>query len=223
MHSSDNTLVIGIDIGYSGAVGIVSLEGTTQAVYDMPVQTVQSIKKGKTKNKNYLDEHEILSMISEFCSRGVFDKVVFFVEKQLTMPGMKGAMAHIEQGKQYGAIRMLVRCVQFFMEKHYTVKISIEELTAKEWQAHFRIGKDTKGDSVRIAEGLFPNISFRGGRGGAKDGRADAMLIAEYGRRRLQGEVMKRPSAPKPKKVNIEIPEEFLPPKTESTVVRRRR
>ena len=41
--------------------------------------------------------------------------------------------------------------------------------------------------SYKIASALFPTADLKGKRGGKKDGRSDAILIAEYGRRRLQG------------------------------------
>ena len=49
---------------------------------------------------------------------------------------------------------------------------------------------DTKGRSLVKASQLFPSFAdqFTGPRGGPRDGRADAMLLAEYGRRTQRGE-----------------------------------
>ena len=43
--------------------------------------------------------------------------------------------------------------------------------------------------SYAIASQLFPEAKLLGPRGGLRDGRCDALLIAEWGRRHLQGKI----------------------------------
>ena len=66
--------------------------------------------------------------------------------------------------------------------------VSLIEVPPKEWQREFGIkggkGDDTKAQSYLIASRMFPGVELKGPRGAILDGRADALLIAEYGRRR---------------------------------------
>ncbi len=44
-------------------------------------------------------------------------------------------------------------------------------------------GSDPKVITMGVASRLFPSVSLYGPKGGVKDGRADALLLAEYARR----------------------------------------
>jgi len=66
-----------------------------------------------------------------------------------------------------------------------------ELVLAKTWQKHFGITGakgDKKVQSYMVATKLFPTAKLTGPRGGKKDGRSDALLIAEWCRRRLMNE-----------------------------------
>jgi len=94
-----------------------------------------------------------------------------FIEKQQVFPG-QGIVSSGNLMRHYGElIGVLV-----------ALRIPFEEVPPKRWQAHFfgrrRMSrKERKRMSIEIAKRLFPNAEI-----GKKDGRADAILIAEYGR-----------------------------------------
>jgi len=68
--------------------------------------------------------------------------------------------------------------------------ISLEEITPKTWQSYFGIankpGTNTKSQAYLIASSMFPYIELSTKQGKILDGRADAVLICEYGHRRTQ-------------------------------------
>jgi hypothetical protein len=68
--------------------------------------------------------------------------------------------------------------------------VSLVEVPPKDWQREYKIRStkddDTKAQSYLIASRMFPEVELRGPRGAVLDGRADALLIAEYGRRVMQ-------------------------------------
>jgi hypothetical protein len=176
---------IGIDPGQKGAIAVIYSDGSYK-VFDMPTFSIskekrsnRSITPKKTiQTKVYIDRKGLLALLEEIVSS---DKVEPFIcncitEKQQAMPD-QSSNSGFTTGMGYGELLMALDALG----------IQYETISAKEWQKHFGISKDTKGDSCRIAENLFPNAGLRGPRGGVYDGRADAILLCEYGRRKRQG------------------------------------
>lgn len=158
--------VIGIDPGLSGAIAFIDDESGDKWVCDMPVYTV---KEGKG-SKRHLDRRRLISILG-----GVVDLVV--IETQQAYPD-QGAVSNFSTGFGYGVLLMLLDWL-----KH-----PYEVVHPKKWQREFwsTPGK-TKGKSTEIATRLFPDLELRGPKGGCLDGRSDALLMAEYGRRRIVG------------------------------------
>lgn len=155
-------VICGIDPGLSGAITFI--QNGTATVHDMPIFEV---KKGN-KRKRYLNLKELALYF-----RTTKPSIVF-CEQQQPYPG-QGAVSNYTTGANFMAILAILE----------TLDIPYELIHPQKWQKHFSIRKDTKGMSCKIAEQLFPELGFRGPRGAALDGRADATLIAEYGRRRV--------------------------------------
>ena len=73
-------------------------------------------------------------------------------------------------------------------------KLSFTFVSAQKWQNHFGVSKprgskelwNTKTKAYKIATKLFPKAQLTTKRGRVLDGRSDALLIAEYGRREAQ-------------------------------------
>lgn len=95
-----------------------------------------------------------------------------FVERVGARPG-QGVVSMFHFGKSAG-----------FIEGVLTAKdIAYDLVTPQKWKRHFSLGSD-KGQSIEIAQKLFPNVSLMATPKSKKpsDGMAEALLIAQYGR-----------------------------------------
>lgn len=82
------------------------------------------------------------------------------------------------------------------------------------WQGHFGIQSSSKDKGIHkqeiadIAQSLYPAASLYGPRGGLRDGRSDALLLAHYGHLHLSGstpEALVESHKPKPKKATVRM------------------
>ena len=150
---------IGIDPGKHGAIAILNEDGSLWRLIDMP-------------NNIGKEVYDFLYDSIEFAEGAA---IVAFIEQAQAMPkqGIKGAFVY---GKGYGEIIAVLKIL----------KIAFQEIHSLSWKREFKLLKKDKIDSVKVAEQLFPDVyvSFRSDRGRLLDGRAEAMLIAEYCRRR---------------------------------------
>lgn len=170
-------VVIGIDPGVHGAIGVVGPNGSYGSygsyVYDMP-----TYKKGKRLHTCDATLSEELDSM-----RGGDYKLHAFVELVHSMP-KQGVASTFSFGESFGIIRGVLAALD----------IPYELVTPQSWKRAMGVprGGDKK-ESVPVAIRLFPKLvrdltlNKRGGTSSAAnlDGRADALLIAEYGRRLL--------------------------------------
>jgi len=152
----------------SGAIAIISDSGTICGIEDMPV-----VKVG---NRNEINIPRIVAIIRAFNPR------IIFVEKMQPLPAkMGGGIANFKRGGHLYLFRAI--CA--------TLEIPLVEVPPKEWQKAYHFSpKDTKAQSYLVAARMFPDVSFFKETARSKkilDGRADACLIAEYGRRQQGG------------------------------------
>lgn len=188
--------VIGIDNGYKGA--IVELDNQREAIIiDMP--TVQE-QRGKSKRQRY-DKHSMAAIARKYAKADNLpehcrsestvqegDQILVLLEQATPMKGKIGggagsAQGNFRTGMGSGIWQGLLIAYQ----------IPYQEVHSKTWQTLFFKGihgQDTKTKSFNVASQLFPKYAseFSGPRGGVKDGRTDAILIAEYGLRQLMGQ-----------------------------------
>lgn len=152
---------VGIDVGLKGAVAWVSEDGSEYDVFDMPVMNVGS--------KKVYDLPTLHSMLSFFG-----DHLSCHVEKVSAMSG-QGVTSMFRFGEGYGIAQMAVIGAghRLSLVRPQTWKAVVLRDTPK-----------SKGCGCMIASQLFPRAVLRGSRGGVKDGRCDALMIAEYGRRK---------------------------------------
>jgi len=99
-----------------------------------------------------------------------------FIEKQQPFP-QQGLVSTGKLMKHYGELIGVLTAL----------RISFEEISAKKWQRAFWSNRredrrKNKEKGLARAKALFPSVEI-----GRRDGRADALLIAEYGRRILVG------------------------------------
>ena len=153
---------IGIDPGKQGAIGIIELNDVVDfKIFDMPLLFNKEI-----------DGNEIYKILGVY----LYEKPVCFIEKAQSMPA-QGIVSVFKYGMGYGK---LLACLEI-------LKIPYQEISSQKWKKHFSLIKKDKRESVAVAKKLFPEIEFETKRGRLLDGRAEALLIAEYCRRVYNG------------------------------------
>ena len=162
---------LGIDPGLSGGMALIGENGVIW-VEDMPTITV---KKGK-KNQRFIDLVALRTLIVGALFVGIPPTPVHaFIEKVSAMPG-QGVCSMFKFGRGFGNIEAMIAA----FEIPYTM------VHPKTWQKEMLrdIPGDGKGRSVLAAQRLFPHVKLIPVNCRTpKDGRAEALLIAEYGRR----------------------------------------
>lgn len=173
---------IGVDCGLSGALGFI-LE---DKVFGTPMPTFwRELKSGK-RRKQY-DEIKIRGILKAQSPAFVT------LEEQFPMPMTRfdkrqgkevrqGAVSVFSTGYGYG----------MFMGLLCGLDITMEEVHAKTWQKEFfkrDMSKTTKEQALEAVNALYPNVDLyateRSKR--AHDGIVDAILIAEWRRRKIKG------------------------------------
>lgn len=172
--------VIGIDPGLDGGIAWLSESSGIVRVELWPMPTIGTKRR-------------------ELCMPSLIDKLSpeagqVFIERQQPIGTFKtkdrngkvrevkpGAVTSFQIGHNYG----LICGVLWALELPYTT------ITARSWQAVMHAGLDkrlsTKERSIIAAQRLYPHVSLLASEKCRKphDGMADALLIAEYGRRTL--------------------------------------
>lgn len=161
---------IGIDPGLQG--GIAFIEGSEIVTTYMP------IIHGKKKT---LDNLTLSSIFSGYDPT----KCYAILEKQHSFP-------------KQGVVSTCSICYGFGTLKQCLVDFGIphEIIPAKDWQKEFGISGrkgDTKVQALRVCQGLFPNLNLLATERSRKphEGVVDAVLIAEFARRRHGGDTKK--------------------------------
>lgn len=154
---------IGIDPGLSGAVCVLSDE---IRIFDTPSTVIKSGKKNKRK---YLSGN-MADILMPFKDQNT----LVIIEKQNAMPG-QGVVSMMSIGVGYGLWLGIISAY----------KIPYIEITPQSWKKELMsgMGKEKAASCFR-AKQLFPDLELFTPRGRALDGRGDAVLIAEYGRRK---------------------------------------
>ncbi len=156
---------IGIDPGLDGAIAII-YENDIE-IYDTPTTTIKSGKKQKRVHR----ESAMADILRIYSDTSVF----VIIEKQQSMP-KQGVASMFSSGEGYGLWKGILAAL----------KLPYETVSPKTWKKTMMsgMGKE-KAASCYRAQQLFPYVATElfGSKGGAKDGRGDALLLAEYGRR----------------------------------------
>lgn len=149
-------VIIGIDPGKKGGIALIADKGEIIDVFEMPESIVHL--------KSMIHDHPVSHVSNKMC----------YIEKAQVMPkqGIVGAFTY---GVGYGKLLA-------FLELE---GIPYKEIRPVEWKKHFSLIKSSKEDSISVAKKLFPKLpayTFTTDRGRKKDGNAEALLIAYYGR-----------------------------------------
>lgn len=156
------TTYIGIDPGLSGAIAAIRPNGGIE-IADTPTMQV---KKGKGKRNEYLP-----AQMAEFLNG--YSNCHVFIEKVHSMPG-QGVSSMFRMGEGYGLWIGILSAL----------KIPFTKVTPQAWKKELMAGLKDKDAARGRAQELFPHAMVFLKRKKDCD-RADALLIAEYGRRTL--------------------------------------
>jgi len=176
-------IVIGIDPGVDGGLAALQPGSATwvpPVVIRMPTITVL-VGKGK---KRRLDGAAIKTFLYLFESETEERTVV--LEKVHSMP-RQGVASSFAFGETFGFLKGMCAMAD----------IPLELVTPQEWKKEILGGTNRdKGASILRAHQLFPSAATQIGK---HDGMAEALLLAEYGRRRIgAGQMALEPHVPEP-------------------------
>jgi len=161
---------IGIDPGLSGAVAVIRYQEVLE-VHDLPVLTMlktTKTKSGKFKKNNELDIEEFFLMYKGIL-RSWRPKLVV-IEAVHAMPG-QGTVSMFNFGKVMGRIEGVIRT---------TGGTPLVYVEPSIWKKHHKLIKKGKDASVALCRLHYPSMTSTFMK--SKDGRAEAVLLAEWGR-----------------------------------------
>lgn len=153
------TNFIGVDNGLSGAIAVIKESGPI-VLFDMPTLII--------KEKRKYNIPGICEIFKLYGNAGAF----VTLEQAQPYPG-QGVVSMFSTGYCYGVMQGILTalCIPF------------QIVPPQRWKSTFSLKGSEKKDCVPVAQRLFPFAEFITPRGRLIDGRADAALLAEYGRR----------------------------------------
>lgn len=159
---------VGIDPGMAGALAVIDEAGKYLRLWDMPITTM-----GRSGE---IDVDSLASIVDEITK---YPAPTVLLEWPQTRPDEAP-----ESSKRFGVGLGL-------LEGMFTYAgLRPRRVAPNEWKGHLRLkGKErdalgARSDAVRLALEVIPNLpggALHGARGGLKDGRAEALLIAWEG------------------------------------------
>jgi hypothetical protein len=171
-------IVVGIDPGLRGALCILGVCDRPEFFEAGPVHPIlvqMPVTSGKRPDYN-------LSEIEAFLENAV--KVglsrLYVERSQPLPPSMGGSLANFHRGRSLALWETMCHCL----------RIPIEFVPPQTWQREMLAGcsgADTKARALQAAQRLFPGLELRRTPKCKKpdEGFCDALLVAEYGRRKM--------------------------------------
>lgn len=153
-------IYIGIDPGKNGGIAIII------------TSNVDSNFNKVVSSEKYSDDN-----LLNTCRAFTGANVVCVLEKVNTMPG-QGVVSMFNFGQNFGFIQGVLKAYG----------IPYELVTPQKWKKEFSCTSD-KNTSIEVCKRLFPSVNLKATDRCKKDhdGMAEALLIAEYGRRHYNG------------------------------------
>lgn len=150
-------IYIGIDPGKNGGIAYIQQTQIGITVYKVAV----------------FDETVLIRLLSNFNK----NNCICTLEQVHAMP-KQGVSSTFNFGMNYGFIQGVLKAYG----------ISYELVTPQKWKKEFSCTSD-KNTSIEVCKRLFPNVNLKATERCKKDhdGMAEALLIAEYGRRHYNG------------------------------------
>lgn len=165
---------IGIDPGLSGAIAVITPEAYT--THDIPVLIIQ---KGKTEKRRY-NNAEISRIIFSVMKSALEKKlsVEVWLEDVHAMPG-QGVTSMFSMGRGMGTYEGIIAGLNVASG----IELPLHHISPITWKKKVMAGQGKEKDAaVYKAQQLFPNAVLTTPRGRLLDGRAEALLIAYYGK-----------------------------------------
>lgn len=144
----------GIDPGITGAIAFVC---ETEHVFDMPVRIVDG--------KKVVDSLELYNLLYKFRPDTINCERVHSMPRQ-------SSQSSFTFGKNYQAV---ISAAMFYGKE-------VNFINPEVWMRYFSIAGKTKSglQAETVVKQIFPKADIYGPKGGLKDGRVDALLIAEF-------------------------------------------
>ena len=166
--------VVGIDLGHQGAIAVLSIDGAIAHLTDMPIEKM----KVNGKERSFLDLAAFAAILNTFD-----EEVLVVVEKLHTVAGpISSSASNFSLGYSLGTCEALL----------HDRLCQTQWVTAQSWQKHYDLRGKKRGEIKflvnTLAQQLFPKAELVTPRGRILDGRSDALLIAEFGRRKVLDE-----------------------------------
>ena len=165
-------IYIGIDPGLNGAVGVLKSHGSTYVdpgsiqVFDTPTMLVSGIKEKRVYNTVAM-----ALLLKPFVDQ-VGDDVLCVLESVHSMP-KQGVASSFSFGQGLGMWQGIIAAMGF----------PLEMPSPQRWKKEMLADQGKEKEAARFkAMQLFPSIATEFKRA-KDDGRAEAILLAEYGRR----------------------------------------
>jgi crossover junction endodeoxyribonuclease RuvC len=166
---------VGIDPGLSGAIAVIELGGAV-TIFDVPTHQV---KVGK-KMKNIIDAYHLATILQGISAN---QDIAVAIEKVTPMPSVPGVLD--EERRTMGATSAFNFGMGYgiYVGVLSALRIHFQEVHPATWKRAMMdgAGKEKKAARIRAAR-LFPVAASKLTRE-KDDGRAEALLIAEWGRR----------------------------------------
>ena len=160
------TAYLGIDPGASGALAAIDREsGALLSVFDLP----------------YLGKELDAAMLSTLLL-GLPPGSTAILETQQPMGrAVRTASGHWSTTMSAGSTATMMMAYGALIASLAICQVRVVRVSPSVWKKAMGLSTD-KGQSLRMAKELFPGVGvFEGPRGGMKDGRAEAVLLARYG------------------------------------------
>lgn len=157
-------IYIGIDPGKNGGIAVINDK------FPKPV----NIMVYKYSDDDLID-------VIDVCTRGSAiavhrdEEIKCVLEKVNAMPG-QGVVSMFNFGQNFGFIQGVLKAYE----------IPFELVPPQKWKKEFSVTSD-KNTSIEVCKRLFPNVNLKATPRCKKDhdGMAEALLMAEYARRKL--------------------------------------
>lgn len=140
---------------------------------------IACIGDGKNNSEAYPYSDDVLiNRLGLVCTKCSQNDVICYLEHVHAMP-KQGVSSTFNFGMNFGFIQGVLR----------VYGIPYELVTPQKWKKEFSCTSN-KNTSIEVCKRLFPNVNLKATDKCKKDhdGMAEALLIAEYGRRHYNGE-----------------------------------
>lgn len=167
----NNAITIGVDPGMHGALAFLDGDGQLVAVHDYPVSSDGALA--------WIDGADLYALIGAQLAAMPKAPVTAWVERVGAMP-MQGRTGIFTFGLATGSVLAV-------LQMH---NVAIEFVTPVKWKGHFGLIRKPKDASLAKARLLYPQAPWFTNKGHVD--RAEAALIARYGRRRANERVLEK-------------------------------